>query len=241
MPRLAPRASIATSGPGCGGTRPCMPRGRRGRGCRPASAAAASGVRRAGSPASAGRGRSRRTSAGRSARRRGPSPRAAPARRPRPMIVSTIWSAPPESASSLPNMAPSAIRMPTPATVRAEAVRRSWRGRRPSARRRRRRRVSAPSVSARKGCSLKRGDQDDDHGDAEQRGQHELTGPGGRASTGSVPRREQDGVHRVSSGRDRGDCAGNWVTSSSTSSSTGRSRSATTPSSSARSGSRSSS
>ena len=32
-------------------------------------------------------------------------------------MVSTIWSAPPESASSLANIAPSAIRMPTPAAV----------------------------------------------------------------------------------------------------------------------------
>ena len=34
-----------------------------------------------------------------------------------PTIVSTIWSAPPESASSLPNIAPSAIRTPTLPTV----------------------------------------------------------------------------------------------------------------------------
>ena len=34
-----------------------------------------------------------------------------------PTIVSTIWSAPPESASSLPNIAPRAISMPTLATV----------------------------------------------------------------------------------------------------------------------------
>ncbi len=32
-------------------------------------------------------------------------------------IVSTIWSAPPESASSLPRIAPSAMRTPVPATV----------------------------------------------------------------------------------------------------------------------------
>ena len=32
-------------------------------------------------------------------------------------IVSTIWSAPPESASILPRIAPSAISTPTPATV----------------------------------------------------------------------------------------------------------------------------
>ena len=38
-----------------------------------------------------------------------------------PTIVSTIWSAPPESASSLANIAPSAIRMPTPAAVVTEA------------------------------------------------------------------------------------------------------------------------
>ena len=35
----------------------------------------------------------------------------------RPTMVSTISSAPPESASSLANIAPSAIRMPTPAAV----------------------------------------------------------------------------------------------------------------------------
>ena len=50
-----------------------------------------------------------------------PSPRAASWRRRCPTIVSTIWSAPPESASSLANIAPSAIRVPTPAAVRAEA------------------------------------------------------------------------------------------------------------------------
>ncbi|MCP9955224.1 hypothetical protein LUX33_47315 [Actinomadura madurae] len=35
----------------------------------------------------------------------------------RPTMVSTIWSAPPESASSLPNIAPSAMSAPTPAAV----------------------------------------------------------------------------------------------------------------------------
>jgi hypothetical protein len=35
----------------------------------------------------------------------------------RPTIVSTIWSAPPESASNRPNIAPRAIRVPTLATV----------------------------------------------------------------------------------------------------------------------------
>ena len=34
-----------------------------------------------------------------------------------PTMVSTIWSAPPESASSLANIAPSAISEPTPAAV----------------------------------------------------------------------------------------------------------------------------
>jgi hypothetical protein len=40
----------------------------------------------------------------------------------RPTIVSTIWSAPPESASSLPNIAPRAIRVPTPAAVLPKPV-----------------------------------------------------------------------------------------------------------------------
>ena len=40
----------------------------------------------------------------------------------RPTIVSTIWWAPPESASSLPNIAPSAIRLPTPAAVSPKPV-----------------------------------------------------------------------------------------------------------------------
>jgi len=35
----------------------------------------------------------------------------------RPTMVSTIWSAPPESASSLPNIALRAISVPTPAAV----------------------------------------------------------------------------------------------------------------------------
>jgi hypothetical protein len=35
----------------------------------------------------------------------------------RPTMVSTIWSAPPESASSLANIAPRAISAPTPAAV----------------------------------------------------------------------------------------------------------------------------
>ncbi len=40
----------------------------------------------------------------------------------RPTMVSTISSAPPESASSLPNIAPSAISVPTPAAVSPKPV-----------------------------------------------------------------------------------------------------------------------
>ena len=48
---------------------------------------------------------------------RGHRPRQQPRPEARPTIVSTTWSAPPESASSLANIAPSAISTPTPAAV----------------------------------------------------------------------------------------------------------------------------
>ena len=70
-----------------------------------------------------------------------------------PTMVSTIWSAPPESASSLPNIAPSAISVPTPAAVvpkpvvkLAIATVRSTPATMPT--------VRAPRVSARNGCSF---------------------------------------------------------------------------------------
>ena len=40
----------------------------------------------------------------------------------RPTIVSTIWSAPPDWASSAANIAPRAIRVPTPAAVEPNPV-----------------------------------------------------------------------------------------------------------------------
>ena len=116
-PRSAPSASIATSGPGWGGTRPC----------------------RIDSPARAGiptrmigmsRRRATRITTGTSrttpTSKNSGSPRIAaisaiaqgsPAGPTRPMIVSTIVSLPPESASSLPTIAPSAINSPTDPTV----------------------------------------------------------------------------------------------------------------------------
>lgn len=116
-PRLASRASIATSGPGCGGMSPCITES-------PASAGIPIRIREklprlatssttgiiSTIPTSKKSGRpmieAMRTIA------HGMAPRLAFAR-----MVSTIWSAPPESASSLPRMAPSAMSTPTLATV----------------------------------------------------------------------------------------------------------------------------
>ncbi len=68
-------------------------------------------------------------------------------------IVSTTWSAPPESASSLPRIAPSAMRTPTPATVEPRPAVKlaivsagAAPAKEPSA--------SEPMVSARKACIL---------------------------------------------------------------------------------------
>ena len=120
-PRSAPRASIATSGPGCGGTRPC-------RTDRPASAGMPTRMigmsecagRPASRPGRAGRRRPRRTAACRGSPRSPAIAHGSRAGRTRPTIVSTILSAPPESASSLPTIAPSAISRPTAADGRAE-------------------------------------------------------------------------------------------------------------------------
>ncbi len=71
-----------------------------------------------------------------------------------PTIVSTIWSAPPESASSLPNIAPRAIRMPTPLTVSPTPVLKlptTSSMLRPAIAPT----VSEPRIRARNGCSLK--------------------------------------------------------------------------------------
>ncbi len=70
-------------------------------------------------------------------------------------MVSTISSAPPESASSLPNIAPSAISVPTPAAVLpnplVKLVITSAIGSPATAPT-----ASEPSVRLRKGCSLNR-------------------------------------------------------------------------------------
>ena len=70
-----------------------------------------------------------------------------------PTMVSTISSAPPESASNLANIAPNAIRMPTPAAVEPNPSAkdlstfcRSSPATMPT--------VNAPKISARNGCSL---------------------------------------------------------------------------------------
>ena len=70
-------------------------------------------------------------------------------------MVSTISSAPPESASSLPNMAPRAISVPTPAAVEPKPLVKlsmvsdmATPATAPT--------VSDPRVSPRNGCSLKR-------------------------------------------------------------------------------------
>lgn len=70
-----------------------------------------------------------------------------------PSTVSTIWSAPPESASSLPSIAPSAIRMPTEATVLPTPLEKlliSFSTGIPAARPS----TSEPSTSDRNGCSF---------------------------------------------------------------------------------------
>ena len=116
-PRLAPSALMATRGPGCGGTRPCIAD-------RPARVGMAIRIRdcpeRRATRMITGISRTRPTSKNMG------SPISAPTRaiihgRERGLArltrVSTMRSAPPESASSLPYIAPRPMRMPTPPMV----------------------------------------------------------------------------------------------------------------------------
>ena len=116
-PRFAPSALIATNGPGCGGTRPCMAD-------RPARVGMA--IRISGRPER----RATRMITGISSTRPTSKNIGNPIRAPTRAIihgsaltldrltrVSTIRSAPPESASNFPYMAPRPIRMPTPPMV----------------------------------------------------------------------------------------------------------------------------
>ncbi len=116
-PRSAFSALTAMSGPGCGGTRPCMTD-------RPASAgiptrmidwldrraiSTITGINRT-TPTSKNSGSPTIIAISVMAQgsRRSPA---------QPRMVRTTWSAPPESASSLPSMVPSPTRMPTLASV----------------------------------------------------------------------------------------------------------------------------
>src|ERR1019366_3965474 len=117
MPRLAFSAATATSGPGWGGTNPCMT---------DSPASAGMPTRMMGSWAR----RETSTMTGMSSTRPISKNIGRPISAPtnaiaqgsvraldRLTMVSTIWSAPPESASSRPNIAPRAISVPTLATV----------------------------------------------------------------------------------------------------------------------------
>ena len=116
-PRFAPRAWMATSGPGCGGTRPCIAD-------RPARVGMA--MRISGRPERRATRMITGISSTRPTSKNIGKPMSAPTKA---MVhgsaftldllisVSTIRSAPPESASSLPYMAPRPIRMPTPPMV----------------------------------------------------------------------------------------------------------------------------
>lgn len=153
-PRSASTTSIAASGPGWGGTNPCM----------------------AESPANAGMPREMIDRSARLATRKMTgirstrpisknigNPMIAPIAAidhgsmrglDRPTIVSTIRSAPPESARSLPNIAPRAISTPTPFTVSPTPVLKlptTSSMLRPAMAPT----VSEPRISARNGCSLK--------------------------------------------------------------------------------------
>ncbi len=117
MPRLALRAATATSGPGWGGTSPCMAD-------RPASAGMPTFI--SDSPERRETRKITGISSTRPISKNIGSPMSAPTSAmahgsvrvdERPTMVSTIWSAPPESASSLPNIAPRAINVPTLAAV----------------------------------------------------------------------------------------------------------------------------
>ena len=123
MPRFAFRAAMATSGPGCGGTRPCITD-------RPASAGMPTLIsdrpERRATRKMIGISSTRPISKNIGSPMRAPTSAIAQGRvrvLERPMMVSAIWSPPPESASSLPNMAPSAMRVPTPAAVSPKPLR----------------------------------------------------------------------------------------------------------------------
>ena len=150
-PMFALKASIAISGPGCGGTRPC-------RADRPASA----GMPTAITGIFALRATSMTTGISSTiptSKKRGiPITNATKAIAHgkalvdvRSNTVSTIWSAPPESISSFPIIAPNAISTPTPPTVEpsplVKAVNVSVSGIAAISAR-----TTLPSVSARKGC-----------------------------------------------------------------------------------------
>ncbi len=121
-PRFAPRAPIATSGPGCGGTRPCMA---------DSPAIAGSAIRISGSPERRVTRMITGMSSTRPISKNIGRPMIAPTRpithgRARTLVretmVSTMRSAPPESASSFPYIAPSAMRMPTLPSVAPNPV-----------------------------------------------------------------------------------------------------------------------
>ena len=117
MPRSAFRTPIAASGPGCGGTNPCSTES-------PASVGIAIFI--SGCPDRWATSRMIGTSSTRPISKNIGSPIRAPTSAiahgrvralERSTMVSTISDAPPESASSLPNIAPSAMSTPTEATV----------------------------------------------------------------------------------------------------------------------------
>ncbi len=152
-PRSALSASTATSGPGCGGTRPCSTE-------RPASAGMPiriSGTlpRRA---TSSTIGTSSTTPTSKNSGRPSTAAISAIAQgsafvRDRDSTVSAMMFAPPESASSLPSIAPRPISRPTPATVAPKPVEKllsSLSNGAPATAASR----PEPRVRARKGCSL---------------------------------------------------------------------------------------
>ena len=107
-------------------------------------------------------------------------------------MVSTISSAPPESARSLPNIAPSAIRVPTPAAVLPKPLVKlstaSVIGTPATAAT-----ASEPTVSAEEGVDLEPGDQQDDQRHADQgRGHQAPGGDGGRVRRRQRGRRERE-------------------------------------------------
>src|ERR1035438_8180881 len=117
IPRLAFSAATATSGPGWGGTRPCTTDS-------PAGAAIPTRIR--GSCARRETSTMTDMSSTRPISKNIGRPMSAPTSAiaqgsaralERSTMVSTIWSAPPEAASRRPNLPPTAISVPTLATV----------------------------------------------------------------------------------------------------------------------------